>query len=107
MDNLEQIAQETIQRLKDRLFLKIPELSVGWEQVYVSLVDLKRLTDEEFILLWMLPNIEVRIGKKASAYVQERRRLLGLSANDNSRVKEEAPSPRLQPDEWERLLNRK
>jgi len=60
------------------------------------------LTDEEFILLWMLPDIEIRISKKATAYIQERRCLLGLSANVHSGVKKEDSPPR-KPyrDEWD------
>ena len=48
MNSIDRIPPETVERLKQRIFAKIPELSGGWEQVYVSLADLKRLTDEEF-----------------------------------------------------------
>jgi hypothetical protein len=51
----------------------------------------------------MLPDLTIRVGKKAAAYVQERRRLLGLSANKHSNIQhEEKQSPRpKQRDEWD------
>lgn len=105
MDNFERIPPGTVERLKQRIFTKIPELSGGWEQVYVSRADLKRLTDEEFVLLWMLPGIEVRVGNKTAEYVNERRRLLGLTQGKHSSVKKEAPPPRKpHRDEWDEFF---
>ena len=102
MDDIDKIAKDTIERVKQRIFRKIPELGENWEQVFVSLANLKRLTDEEFILLWMLPDIEIRISKKATAYIQERKSLLGLSANVHSGVKKEDPPPwKPYRDEWD------
>ena len=66
MDDLEHIAHETIERVKGHIYRKIPELGENWEQVYVSKVDFLQLTDEEFILLWMLPDLNIRISKKAA-----------------------------------------
>jgi len=103
MDDIDKIAKDTIERVKGRIFRKIPELGENWDSVYVSLANLKRLTDEEFILLWMLPDIEIRISKKTTAYIQERKSLLGQSPGRHSSIRqEEKQSPR-KPyrDEWD------
>lgn len=104
--DIEKIPQETIDRVKTRIFAKIPELAGGWEQVFISRADLKRLTDEEFILLWLLPGIEVRVGNKTAEYVNERRELLGLTQGKHSSIKKEDPPPR-KPirDEWDALFD--
>ncbi|MEN8230457.1 MAG: hypothetical protein ABFS38_20010 [Bacteroidota bacterium] len=106
MDSIERIPPEKVERLKQQIFAKIPELSGGWEQVYVSRADLKRLTDEEFLILWMLPGIDVRVGNKTAEYVNERRQLLGLTQGKHSNIKKEAPPPR-KPyrDEWDELFD--
>jgi hypothetical protein len=74
---------------QDRTFAKIPEQGKNWKQVYVSKADLQRLTDEEFLFLWMLPNLDIRVSKRAGEYVDERRRLLELKQSDQSGVMEE------------------
>ena len=103
--DLDKIAKDTIERVKGRIFRKILELGENWEQVYLSRTNLQRLTDEEFILLWMLPDIEIRISKKTTAYVQERRNLLGLRSSEHSGVRKEDPPPR-KPylDEWDEVF---
>ena len=39
MDDIDKIAKDTIECVKQRIFRKIPELGENWEQVYFSLVD--------------------------------------------------------------------
>jgi len=103
MSDLERIPPETIEKLTHSIFRKIPELSGGFDMIYLHRISLEKLSDEEFILLWMLPDIEIRISKKTTVYIQERRNLLGLNPGRHSSIRqEEKQSPR-KPyrDEWD------
>lgn len=98
MDDLERIPPETIQKLAQRIFKKIPELGENWDSVYVGKGALQNLTDEEFIILWSLPAIVIKVSKNTGIYIQERKSLLGLRANEHSNIRmEEKQSPR-KPD---------
>jgi len=105
MDDLERSAHETRERIKQGLLKKIPVLNDKDSEIYLQRTDLKRLTDEEIVVLWTLPDVVIKLGKKAGEYLDERRKLLGLRANEHGRiVKEEQPQPRKFKDEWDELF---
>jgi hypothetical protein len=85
-------AQAQVDRLSDlhkelvkSIFRKIPDL-VEEKEVYINKGRFQTLTDEEFILLWSLPNIVIRVSKNAADYLEERRILLGLKRAEQSGV---------------------
>jgi len=85
--------QEEIERMaglhKDlvtSIFKKIPDLANEEENIYLSKAHFKLLTDQEFIVLWALPNIVIRVAKSAADYLEERRLLLGLKRAEHSGV---------------------
>jgi hypothetical protein len=68
------------------IFDKIPDLANEQEEIYISKSHFKLLTDHEFIVLWTLPNIVIRVSKSAADYLEERRILLGLKRAEHSGV---------------------
>ena len=100
MNNLENIPPETVEKLKQRIFRKIPDLGEETE-VYIPKGIIANLTDEEFIVLWSLPNITIKIGQKTSEYVDERRRLLGLRADEHGSVELQERKSKPPRDEWD------
>lgn len=72
-------------KLRESIFNKIPALN-GQSRVYLPQMYFEKLTDEEFIVLWSLPALQIIVNHKTGAYVEERRRVLGLKATKDSRV---------------------
>jgi len=73
------------QKLIESIFEKIPVLETE-KDVYLGKLYFKKLTDEEFVLLWTLPNLIIRVHPNAADYLEERRLLLGLKRNMQSGV---------------------
>jgi hypothetical protein len=67
------------------IFKKIPVLEEE-KEIYLPKGMFQLLTDEEFIVLWSLPNIVIRVSDKAADYMEERRLLLGLKREESSGV---------------------
>jgi len=67
------------------IFRKIPVLE-GEKEIYLHRMYFEKLTDEEFIVLWSMPNLVIRVNPKAADYIEERRRLLGLKMSGMSGV---------------------
>ena len=65
---------------KERLFTKIPELrpGAGFTAVHVNKFQLRRLSDDEFICLYYLPNTTVHVSRGAAKHIESRRRGLRL-----------------------------
>jgi len=105
MNSIDRIPPETVDRLTQSIFKKIPELNENWEAVYLSKSHIKQLSDEEFVVLWALPNIVIRVAKSAADYIQERKDLLGLAPGRDSSIRqEEKQSPRkIRNDDEERF----
>lgn len=76
---------ELHERLITSIFKKIPELR-GANEIGLSMVHFKKLTDEEFVTLWALPQLVIKVSDKAAKYLEERRRLLGLKRTTHSGV---------------------
>ena len=76
---------ELHKKLVRSIFEKIPVLEEE-EDIYINQGAFKTLTDEEFIVLWSLPNIVIRVSKNAADYLEERRKLLGLKRAEYSGV---------------------
>lgn len=71
--------------LVQSIFTKIPDL-VEENEIYINKGAFKTLTDEEFIVLWSLPSIVIRVSPNAADYLEERRMLLGLKRAEQSGV---------------------
>ena len=84
--------EEEIQRISDlhkglvtSIFQKIPVLEEE-KDIYLPKGMFELLTDEEFVVLWTLPNIVIRVSDRAAEYLEERRKLLGLKRAEQSGV---------------------
>jgi len=76
---------ELHQELVKSIFRKIPDL-VEEKETYIIKGRFETLTVQEFVLLWSLPNIVIRVSKNAADYLEERRILLGLKRAEQSGV---------------------
>ena len=76
---------ELHKELVKSIFAKIPVLEEE-EEIYINQGAFQLLTDEEFIVLWSLPNIVIRVSDNAAKYLEERRKLLGLKRAEQSGV---------------------
>jgi transcriptional regulator len=72
--------------LKASIFTKMPMLN-GRDPVYMPNMYFEKLTDEEFVVLWTLPNLVFHVNEKTGAYIEERRKRLGLKRMPGSEVK--------------------
>lgn len=79
------------QNIVQRIFKKIPVLEEERE-VYLQVSYFKLLDDEEFVTLWSLPNLVIRVDLKAAEYIEERRKLLGLTRSMQNGVMSENKS---------------
>lgn len=82
---LERIAEQHKELVKS-IFTKIPALAEEQSEVYINKGAFQTLTDEEFIILWSLPSIVIRVSKNAADYLEERRILLGMKRAEHSGV---------------------
>jgi len=73
-------------KLVNSIFEKIPELMEEEAEVYVPKVMFEKLNDEEFVVLWSLPNLVIRVSDNAAEYLEERRNLLGLKRDEGGGV---------------------
>ena len=71
------------------IFEKIPELAEEEAVVYLTERLFEKLSDEEFVVLWSLPNMVIRVSDKAADYLEERRKLLGLKRDEQGGVMKE------------------
>lgn len=83
-ERMDQLSEQH-QAMVRSIFRKIPDL-VEEKEVYINKGRFQTLTDEEFVLLWALPNIVIRVSKNAADYLEERRQLLGLKRAEQSGV---------------------
>ena len=83
-ERLEEVA-DLHKKLLLSIFEKIPALEEE-EEVYINKGAFETLTDEELVVLWSLPNIVIRVSKRAADYLEERRILLGLKRAEQSGV---------------------
>lgn len=74
------------EKFKKSIFAKIPVLS-GREDVYLPQEYFTRLTDEEFVVLWTLPDLTIQVSEDCAAYIENRRKLLGLERAEGSEVR--------------------
>lgn len=80
----ERIANLHLELVKS-IYKKIPDLRENSE-IYLQKLYFLRLTDEEFVVLWSMPNLVIRVDNKAAIYIEERRKLLGLLRDTHSGV---------------------
>ena len=71
--------------LKRSIFKKIPALN-GTSEIYLPQVYFKNLTDEEFVVMWTLPDLTIKVTDKCGLYIEARRKRLGLTRTDTSEV---------------------
>lgn len=66
---------------KKRLLAKIPELGHKNVHIGLQLAHFKKLSDEEFTVLWYMPGMDIDVDHKTQIYIEHRRRELGLKFN--------------------------
>jgi hypothetical protein len=76
---------ELHEELITSIFTKIPELATQ-NDIHLQKHIFEKLTDEEFITLWAMPNMIIKVSSSAADYVENRRRLLGLKRAVHSAV---------------------
>ena len=74
---------------KDRLLRKIPELGHKNVHVGLQLAHFKKLTDDEFTILWYMPGMDITVDHKTQIYIEMRRRELGLKITHIAGYKKE------------------
>lgn len=74
------------EQLITSLFEKVPILKEKADTTYLQKHMFEKLTDQEFVVLWALPNLVIRVAPQAADYIEERRMLLGLKRDHNSGV---------------------
>ena len=87
---IEDDVKEIQKKLKDSIFMKIPALN-GKNRIYLPEMYLKKLSDEEFVVLWSLKGIEIMVNEKTGMYIEKRRKELGLRRSPGSEVRPESP----------------
>lgn len=75
----------------EKVYSKIPELREQHATVMLPKSYFEKLTNDEFACLWYMPNLTINVGKKTSAYINRRRRLLGLKVTDHAYIEKEQP----------------
>jgi hypothetical protein len=70
-------APENQELVLQALYSKIPELKVH-HKIMLPGIYFKNLSDEEFIVLYTLPNLTVRVTPQTMKYIESRRIKLGL-----------------------------
>ena len=90
------IDQDQVRKVQDSLkasiFAKIPALN-GQHKVYLPELYFKKLSDEEFVVLWSLKGIEIIVNQKTGEYIEKRRKSLGLRREQGSEVVPEGQQP--------------
>ncbi len=63
---------------KKSLMGKIPELEFKNTHIGLQLAHFKKLSDDEFTILWYMPGMDIEVDHKTQIYIEKRRRELGL-----------------------------
>lgn len=63
---------------KKSLMGKIPELGFKNTHIGLQLAHFKKLSDDEFTILWYMPGMDIEVDQKTQVYIETRRRALGL-----------------------------
>jgi hypothetical protein len=84
MKKTKPISEEEIREL----FEAYPVLSEADETVYLSKAFFRKLTDEQFTVLWYLPGLTIVCNKGTMLYVNDRRKALGLIKTKHNQEEE-------------------
>ena len=73
----------------EELMLKIPPLRGKETTIGLNKATLRNLTDQQFRILWHLPNLKVMCTPKTIEYINQRRKFLGLQITDHANISQD------------------